>query len=229
MYHTKFMIRSVRCIGSFAPILHNIISLFFFLYQDLTKGTISTVSKAGSNVLSYSEMTLSLMTEANINELVQLGKLFWLENMDADQRREVFVVIIYLGAVAVLAYNLVANINAGLVNAAAWTMTSAKLGASPLTVAGGWDAFLRNKQTLDLAFSGPLLPARVAITIPIFFLYQRCIRGLGVVLPLRRRFPILNRVASLLFMWVGVNLTTYSAVSVGFAWIGSLISGVPLR
>jgi len=203
--------------------------MFFFSNQDLTKGTISTVGKAGSNVLSYSEMTLSLMTDANINELVQLGKLFWLENMDAVQRREVFVVVIYLGAVAVLAYNLVANINAGLVNAAAWTMTSAKLGASPLTAVGGWDAFLRTKQTLDLAFCGPLLPARVAITIPIFFLYQHCVRGLGAILPLRRKFPILNRVASLLFMWVGVNLTTYSAVSVGFAWIGSLISGVPLR
>ena len=168
------------------------------------------------------------MREANIHELVELTKFFWTQNMNDMQRREAFVVIIYLGAVLVLAYNFVANINAGLANAAAWHMASTKLGASPLAVTGGLDTFLKAQRTLDLVFGGPFLPARVAITIPIFFNYQHWIRWLGTRLPLRARYPILNRIASLLMMWIGVNLVTYSAVSVGFAWLASLLSGVPL-
>jgi len=196
--------------------------------QDITRGTLSKVSKTGTNVLTYSEKTLSLMREANIHELVELSKFFWTQNMNEVQRRETFVVMIYLGAVLVLAYNFVANINAGLVNAAAWHMASVKLGASPLTVAGGLDTFLKAQRTLDLVFGGPFLPCRVAITIPIFFNYQHWIRWLVARLPLRGRYPILNRIASLLIMWIVVNLVTYSAVSVGFAWLASLFSGVSL-
>lgn len=212
-------------------------------FGDITKGTISKVSKTGTNVLTYSEKTLSLMREADIHELVELTRFFWTQNMSYLQKRETFVVIVYLGAVLVLAYNFVANINAGLVNAAAWTMASMKLGASPLSAAvgtaaaatassgvGGWDTFLRAQKTLDMCFGGPFLPARVAITIPIFFRYQHWIRRLEAKFPLKVKYPILNRVASLLTMWIGLNLVTYASVSVGFAWLGSrIISGVPLR
>ena len=198
-------------------------------FGDLTKGTISKVSKTGTNVLTYSEKTLSLMKEADIHELVELTRFFWTRNMNYEQKRETFVVIVYLGAVLVLAYNFVANMNAALVNAAAWTMASVKLGASPLSSLGGWDTFLRAQKTLDMCFGGPFLPARVAITIPIFFKYQHWIRRLEARFPLKDKYPILNRVASLLTMWVGLNLVTYASVSVGFAWLGSrIISGVPL-
>ena len=198
-------------------------------FGDLTKGTISKVSKTGTNVLTYSEKTLSLMREADIHELVELTRFFWTRNMNYEQKRETFVVIVYLGAVLVLAYNFVANINAALVNAAAWTLASVKLGASPLSTLGGWDTFLRAQKTLDMCFGGPFLPARVAITIPIFFKYQHWIRRLEARFPLKDKYPILNRVASLLTMWVGLNLVTYASVSVGFAWLGSrIISGVPL-
>ena len=198
-------------------------------FGDLTKGTISKVSKTGTNVLTYSEKTLSLMREADIHELVELTRFFWTRNMNYEQKRETFVVIVYLGAVLVLAYNFVANMNAALVNAAAWTMASVKLGASPLSSLGGWDTFLRAQKTLDMCFGGPFLPARVAITIPIFFKYQHWIRRLEARFPLKDKYPILNRVASLLTMWVGLNLVTYASVSVGFAWLGSrIISGVPL-
>lgn len=198
-------------------------------FGDLTKGTISKVSKTGTNVLTYSEKTLSLMREADIHELVELTRFFWTRNMNYEQKRETFVVIVYLGAVLVLAYNFVANINAALVNAAAWTLASVKLGASPLSTLGGWDTFLRAQKTLDMCFGGPFLPARVAITIPIFFKYQHWIRKLEARFPLRDKYPILNRVASLLTMWIGLNLVTYASVSVGFAWLGSrIISGVPL-
>ena len=209
-------------------------------FGDLTKGTISKVSKTGTNVLTYSEKTLSLMREADIHELVELTRFFWTRNMNYEQKRETFVVIVYLGAVLVLAYNFVANINAALVNAAAWTMASVKLGVSPLSAAaiatatasgglGGWDTFLRAQKTLDMCFGGPFLPARVATTIPIFFKYQHWIRKLEARFPLKDKYPILNRVASLLTMWIGLNLVTYASVSVGFAWLGSrIISGVPL-
>ena len=198
-------------------------------FGDLTKGTISKVSKTGTNVLTYSEKTLSLMREADIHELVELTRFFWTRNMNYEQKRETFVVIVYLGAVLVLAYNFVANMNAALVNAAAWTMASVKLGASPLSSLGGWDTFLRAQKTLDMCFGGPFLPARVAITIPIFFKYQHWIRRLEARFPLKDKYPILNRVASLLTMWVGLNLVTYASVSVGFAWLGSrIISGAPL-
>jgi hypothetical protein len=210
-------------------------------FGDITKSAVSKVSKTSSNVLAYSEKTLSLMREANIHELVELTKFFWTQNMNYEQRREAFVVVVYLGAVLVLAYNLVANINAGLVNAAAWTMASMKLGASPLAVAAtatatasrglhGWDTFLRAQKTLDMCFGGPFLPARVAITVPMFFRYQHWIRRLEAKFPLKNKYPVVNRVASLLAMWIGLNLATYAGVSLGFAWLGSrMVSGIPLR
>jgi len=195
-----------------------------YKFGDLTRGTL----KAGTNALSFSEMTLSLVRDANINELVQLSRYFWQSNMDDAQRRDVFVVLINFGAITVLAYNLVANISAGLVNAAAWSMTSVQLGKSPLNVNGGWDIFLRTKQSLDMFFGGPMLPARVAVTIPIFFQYQRWIRRLQSLSPLKK-FPIINKITSLVTMWLGVNITTYVLVSVGFAWVSSLVSGIPLK
>mmetsp|Transcript_16161 Transcript_16161/g.46414 ORF Transcript_16161/g.46414 Transcript_16161/m.46414 type:complete len:353 (+) Transcript_16161:143-1201(+) len=213
-------------------------------FGDITKGTISKVSKTSTNVLTYSEKTLSLMREADVHELVELTRFFWTSNMNYEQKRETFVVGVYFGAVLVLAYNFVANINAGLVNAAAWTMASIKLGTSPLSgsvgvaaataagggLAGGWGTFLRAQKTLDMAFGGPFLPARVAITIPVFFRYQHWIRKLEGRFPLKNKYPILNRVATLLTMWIGLNLVTYVGVSVGFAWVGSRIfSGIPLR
>lgn len=195
-----------------------------YKFGDLTRGTL----KAGSNALSVSEMTLSLVRDANINELVQLSRYFWQSNMDDAQRKEVFVVVVNLGAITVLAYNLVANISAGLVNAAAWSMTSVQLGKSPLKVNGGWDVFLRTKQSLDMFVGGPMLPARVAMTIPIFFHYQRWIRRLQSLSPLKK-FPIINKITSLVTMWLGVNITTYVLVSVGFAWVSSLFNGIPLK
>lgn len=195
-----------------------------YKFGDLTKGTL----KAGSNALTVSEMTLSLVRDANINELVALSRYFWTINMDAAQRKEVFVVVVYLGGIIVLAYNLVANINAGLVNAAAWSIASVQLNNSPLKVQGGWNTFLQAKHSLNMIFGGPFLPARVAITIPIFFQYQRWIRALQRKLPFQK-FPIANRVSSLVTMWLGVNFMTYLSVSIGFAWIGSLVSRIPLK
>ena len=195
-----------------------------YKFGDLTRGTL----KAGSNALSFSEMTLSLVRDANINELVELSRYFWQSNMDDKQRKEVFVVVVNLGAITVLAYNLVANIHAGLINAAAWSMSSVKLGNSPLNAKGGWDVFLRTKQSLDILFGAPFLPARVALTIPIFFQYQRWIRTLQSVSPLKK-FPILNRITSFVTMWLGVNITTYVIVSLGFAWVSSLFNGIPLK
>lgn len=237
--------KNVVSVGTHAveDVVHKATGSDDYHFGDISKGAISKVSKTGNNVLTYSEKTLSLMREADVHELVELTRYFWTTNMNYEQKRETFVVVVYLGAVLVLAYNFVANINAGLINAAAWTMASIKLGASPLSgsvgaaataasggLGVGLDTFLRAQKTLDMAFGGPFLPARVAITIPIFFRYQHWIRKLEGRFPLKDKYPILNRVATLLTMWIGLNLVTYVGVSVGFAWVGSRVfSGIPLR
>ena len=212
---------------------------------DLTRGAVSEVAKRSTAVLTYGEGALGLIREANIHEIVELSRYFWTRSMTDAQRRETFVVFVSLGAIIVLAYNFLANINGALISVAAWTATAARLGASPLAAAGappalsasflsavagteGWTSFLRTRDALGMLLYGPLLPVRVAALIPFFFTYRRWVVAWERRGRLAERYPIVSRVLTLLGMFVTVNCVLVGAAAVGLAWLSSLATGVPL-
>ena len=194
-----------------------------YQFGDLTRGTLN----AAGGVLTYSEKTLGLMRDHNIHELVELMNLYWTRSMNYEERKEAFVVFVYLGAILVLSYNFVANVMSGLVFCAAWAMQSVATGASPLAP-GMWAAFLQKKATLDVFFGGPCLPLRAIVTIPWFFRYRKMVVGMAYRSPLRQKLPIINRCMSLLMSWVVFNLAFVGGVTFSLLKLLALRTGVPV-
>ena len=186
----------------------------------------STVRSSTEGILTYSEKTLSLMREANIHELVQLLNYFWSHNMNFEERKEAFAVIVYLGAIMVLSYSFIANLMQGMVFAAAWFKVAAASGTSPLASSQMWASFIHTRSMLDFLFGGPFLPVRVAATIPWFFKYRKFVVTAAYISPLRENYPILNRIGSLLFSWVAANLALVGGFTYLLVKFASLKAGV---
>lgn len=64
-------------------------------------------------------------------------------NLTEQQQKETWVVLLQLGAIAVLAYSFIANVQAGMVMAVAWRRTSQTTGMSPLAHCESWAQFLQ--------------------------------------------------------------------------------------
>lgn len=194
-----------------------------YQFGDMTRGTM----KAAGSVMTYSEKTLGLMRDHNIHEFIELMNFYWTKTMNYEERKEAFTVVIYLGAIAVLSYNFVANVMSGLVFAAAWTKLSLAAGTSPLSP-GMWPKFLETKSTLDMFFGGPCVPARAILTIPWFFRYRKFVVSTAFHSPLREKFPIINRYMSLLLSWSIANIAFVGGVTLLMVQMLSLWSGVPV-
>lgn len=191
----------------------------------MTKNVVNTVKTSSGNIITYSEKTLSLLRDANVHELVELLNFFWTNNMTFEEQREAFTVLIYLGAMIVLAYNFIANLMCGAVFSAAWYKVAIATGASPISA---WPVFLQTKASLDMFFGGPCLPIRVAATIPWFFSYRKLVVSTAYFSPLREKFPIINRCMSLLLSWVVVNLAFVGGLTFMMVQFASIRSGVPI-
>lgn len=213
-----------RC--CFLPLSISVIKNEEYKFGDLTKGAVSSVKSSTEGILTYSEKTLSLLRGANIHEAVELLNLFWSKNMSHEERVEAFAVVVYLGAIMVLSYSFIANLMQGMVFAAAWYKVAAASGQSPLTSPQLWTRLMQTKSTLDFVFGGPFLPVRVAATIPWFFRYRGLVVRTAYLSPLREKFPILNRVVSLLSSWIFANLALVGGVTYLLVKLASIKSGV---
>lgn len=211
-------------------------------FDDFTRGALNETKK-----------TLDILQKSNIHdihELVVLLNYVWTQNLDYDQKKEVFVVTIYLGAILVLSYSFIAGIMSACLNVISFKILFSVLNGANvdvleisktlrsiliLNLSGAVEAdsyafvlqFQSIRSRLDLFFGGPFLPIRVAATIPLFFQYQKWIRAVSARLPLLRksRYPALNRAASIVLMWMFVNLGSYVSLSVGGFWLFSLQVG----
>lgn len=192
-----------------------------YQFGDLTKGAIGRADR----IMTYSEKSMSLMREANVHELVELMNLYWTKSMNQEERVEAFATAVYLGAILVLAFNFVSNMFEGVVFAGVWHRYASHYAQSPLL---DWAGFLRMKQTADLVFGTPFLPARAIISIPFFFKYRKAVVRIAYKSPLRYRFPIINRSMSLLLSWVGLNLGLVAALTYGLVKASSLRTGVSI-
>ena len=211
--------------GTFESAVKSITGNEEYKFGDLTRNVVGTVKTTSGSIITYSEKTLSLLRDANIHELVELLNLFWTNSMTFEERREAFAVLIYLGAIIVLAYNFIANLMSGIVFSVAWYKVAIATGLSPVA---SWPTFLQTKATLDMFFGGPCLPLRVAATIPWFFNYRKLVVATAYFSPLREKFPIINRCISLLLSWFIVNLALVGGMTFVMIAFASLRSGVPI-
>ena len=195
-------------------------------FGDLSRGAVRTVRSSTEGILTYSEKTLSLMREANIHEVVQLLNYFWTHTMNFDERKEAFAVLVYLGAILVLSYSFIANLMDGMVFAVAWYKVAAASGQTPFASPELWTKFMQTKSMLDFIFGGPFLPARVAATIPWFFTYRQMVVRTATISPLREKYPILNRIMSLLTWWAFANLAFVGGFTYLLVNLASLKAGV---
>ncbi len=207
-------------------VIRSVIKNEDYKFGDLTRGAVSTVRSTTEGVMTYSEKTLSLLRGANIHELVELLSLFWNKNMNKEERVEAFAVMVYLGAIMVLSYSFIANLMQGMVFAAAWYKVAAATGQAPLASPQLWSSFMQTKTMLDFVFGGPFLPARVAATIPWFFKYRYFVVRAAYLSPLREKFPILNRIVSLLSSWVLANLAFVGGFTYLMVKLASIKAGV---
>ena len=179
------------------------------------------------NVMTLSEKSLKSLRDNDVHELIGLLNIFWTKNMGDRERTEAFTVAVYLGAIMVLAYNFVANVLSGMVFAASWSKICMEAGSSPLSP-GNWPKFLEAKSAMEIFFGGPCLPARAIITIPWFFRYRKFVVGVARNLPLRGKFPIINKYASLILSWLVANLAFVGGITLLMMKMGSLMTGVPV-
>ena len=207
-------------------VIRSVIKNEEYQFGDLTRSAVSSVRSSTEGILTYSEKTLSLLRGANIHEAVELLSLFWNKNMNHEERVEAFAVVVYLGAIMVLSYSFISNLMQGMVLAAAWYKVAAASGQAPLASPQLWASFLQTKTTLDFVFGGPFLPVRVAATIPWFFKYRGLVVRTAYFSPLREKFPILNRVVSLLSSFLFANLAFVGGVSYLLVKLASLKAGI---
>ena len=198
------------------------------IYKDYRFGDLTRKSfQVADSALSYSEKTLGLMRQKNIHEAVELLNVLWTKSMSPEERREAFTVVVYLGAIAVLSYNFIANAMSALVFAHTWTKVSMEVGASPLTETV-WPKFLNAKSTMDYFFGGPCIPARALITVPWFFHYRRFVVAVANKLPSRKKFPVINRYFALILSWMVANIAFVGGVTFLLIQMGSKLTGVPV-
>ena len=111
---------------------------------------------------------------------------------------------------------------------AAWTAVC-RSGASPLTSATQWAAFLGRHSTLRLALGPLLLPLHAGASLLLFFSYRNLVGALQKWLPTSRRQPVLNRILALGVAWFVINFLSVGCLTGLGAWACCQLTGVPVR
>jgi hypothetical protein len=184
----------------------------------------------GNEAYNFGDLTkiLKAFSENDVHELIDMANVYWNTRMKQQERDETFTVAVFTGAIVILAYNFVANVVSGLVFAYSWTKISSQTGVSPLSNGNIWSQCLKMKQTMDIFFGGPCVPAKAIVTIPFFFKYRRFVVGIANKSPLRKQFPIVNRYTSLILSWVVANLGVVGGLTLLIMKLGSLKTGISL-
>jgi hypothetical protein len=210
-----------------------------YQFGDITKGALGKMAGKSADEYQFGDITRKVLTDADrafseareayFNELPMalFRRLFG--DLDESQRRDVMVALCHFGAVVLLSYSLVLNMQIGLTTALAWCVSSTRTGLSPLAP-DMWSTFVGTYSTLRLALEAPLLPLRALATLVIVPKYRNVLISLHRRLPLKESSPVLNRLVALAIAWFVGNIVGVSCVTAIVLWLGStLVTGVPLR
>ena len=203
-------------------------------FGDFAKGTIG----AAGSAMTYVEKSLEAFHDGDIHDFIELMNMYYNNHMGEIERIEAFTVVVYTGAIMILAYNFIANLMSGVVLAAAWTKvvmeavagtTSTPLISVDMML---WTKVFHVQSIMEKVFGGPCLPARALITIPFFFQYRKFVVGMARYSPLRAKFPIITRYSSLILSWVVANIVFVGGFTLFMMKIGALLTtgvSIPMK
>jgi hypothetical protein len=144
------------------------------------------------------------------------------------QRRDLAVALVQLFAMVVLAYNLAANVGLSGTISAAWTLSCAREGVSPLASRAAWAGFLTTLTTLRTVLDPLMLPVRVLFAIGVTPTYRKLLAWLQRTMPLPRENDAITRACALLVAWLAGGLLSAGLALLGVA-AGSVVTRVPMR
>lgn len=205
-----------------------------YQFGDFAKGTIG----AAGSAMTYVEKSLEAFHDGDIHDLIELMNMYYNKHMKEKERIEAFTVVVYTGAIMILAYNFIANLMSGMVLAAAWTkvvIETAVTSSSPLLSVDDmklWTKVFHVQSIMEKFFGGPCLPARALITIPFFFQYRKFVIGMARYSPVRAKYPIITRYSSLILSWVVANIVFVGGITLLTIRLGALVTigvSIPMK
>jgi hypothetical protein len=203
-------------------------------FGDFAKGTIG----AAGSAMTYVEKSLEAFHDGDIHDFIELMNMYYNNHMGEKERIEAFTVVVYTGAIIILAYNFIANLMSGMVLAAAFTKvvmeTVAGISSPPLISVDMmlWTKVFHVQSIMEKFFGGPCLPARALITIPFFFQYRKFVIGMAQYSPLRTNFPIITRYSSLILSWVVANIVFVGGITLLMIKFAALLTAgvsIPMK
>ena len=199
-------------------------------FGDFAKGTIGAAT--------YVEKSLEAFHDGDIHDFIELMNMYYNNHMGEKERIEAFTVVVYTGAIMILAYNFIANLMSGMVLAAAFTkvvMETVAGTSSPTLISVDmmlWTKVFHVQSIMEKFFGGPFLPARALITIPFFFQYRKFVIGMARYSPLRIKFPIITRFSSLILSWVVANIVFVGGITLFMIKFAALLTAgvsIPMK
>ncbi|GMH58528.1 hypothetical protein TrRE_jg4384, partial [Triparma retinervis] len=139
----------------------------------------------------------------------QIPKQVWGEVLGdlTEQQREAFAIsLIQLAATAVLAFNLSMNFVLSFTWMRAWKVVVSTTNLSPLSSPSHWSSLIARRASVEALISPLSLPLAAFCTLFILLPYKDLVEALERRMPLKRRFPIMNRVLTLAVACAAVNI-----------------------
>jgi len=131
-----------------------------------------------------------------------------------------------LGVDAVFMYGVLSNFNVAMLATLSWFVASQATGLSPLAP-GQWKYFVGTYVGFYGSLGFIIRPFRVALTFSTTPLYSLFVERVRRFLPLRSKFPKLNRTLAIVFVSILLNVAgTFGLIALGASFAG-LLAGVP--
>ena len=151
----------------------------------------------------------------------QIPKQVWGEVLGdlTEQQREAFAIsLIQLAATAVLAFNLSMNFVLSFTWMRAWKVVVSTTNLSPLSSPSHWSSLIARRASVEALISPLSLPLAAFCTLFILLPYKDLVEALERRMPLKRRFPIMNRVLTLAVACAAVNIGLVATATGGVIW-----------
>jgi hypothetical protein len=208
-----------------------------YQFGDISKNLANRAGKAvtGDEKYQFGDITktklqeleteLDMWREENLNALPNNLFQQTFKNLSPQQRRELIIAIIRLGAIALLSWGLISNILSAGVMSMAWARTVLKCEAAggpllpllPFNVEEPvWRTFLASYATLRLMLNPILLVIKGGGTLFAFQPYVRCITTIErewIPPRVRQRYPLIFRAFALVTAFTLNNVLIPSALA----------------
>ncbi|GMI47915.1 hypothetical protein TrCOL_g4854 [Triparma columacea] len=186
--------------------------------------TVKTIT--GDEGYKFGDYTQKFLTDGDkaLKELReeafnQIPKQVWsdmLGDLTEQQREAVAISLIQLAATAVLAFNLAMNFVTSITWMRAWKVVASTTKVSPWLQ---WSKLLQARTSVEAIISPIALPLAAAFTLFLLIPYKDFVESLEKRLPLKRRFPVVNRMLAIVVSCLTVNIAAVGSATSAVFWV----------